>query len=107
MARPDSVDVPVNDYDVVPVGAPEHDEVRALDKEVGVSVALWRLQFGVVHLPSHLCAGYQPRGGDVAVQVAAGHHEFGGLLGLHCHDGAAVAEQVGAVGVAGGAQVFR
>lgn len=92
VAREDSADVPVDDHVVVPVGVAQHDEVRALDKETGFPASLWRLQFGVVHLPAYLCPGREPRGTDVEVQVAAGHHELGGLPRLHRHDGAAVAE---------------
>lgn len=50
VAGENPVDVPVDDNAVVPVGAAEHNAIRALDEETGLSVALWRLQFGVVHL---------------------------------------------------------
>lgn len=61
----------------------------------------------MVRLLAHLCDGGESCGDYVAVQVAIGHFQLGGLPRLHCDDGTAVAEQIGAVGVVGRAEVFR
>lgn len=106
MARSAGAGVPHHIYAVVPVRAAQHHEVRALHQEAGLSAALWRLQSGVVHLSAgggdHRAAS-QP---DVALQAAAGHHQFGGLFGVLRNDRPAMAEPVRAVSAAGWHQLF-
>lgn len=92
MARKDLVDVSFDDYVVVPVGVEEHDEVRALDEEIGFLAALWGIESGLVHLLAHLCSGGQSRWTNVEVQVAVGYYQLCRLPRLRCHDGIAVAE---------------
>lgn len=101
VARPPAAGLSLDDHAVVSVGAAQHDALRALVEEARLPVALWRVQFGVVHLFARGGPGLDQGQSVVAVQAAVGHHQFGRLSGLHRDDGTAVAESSGPVFTAG------
>uniref|UniRef100_A0A8D8L293 (northern house mosquito) hypothetical protein n=1 Tax=Culex pipiens TaxID=7175 RepID=A0A8D8L293_CULPI len=82
----------VHDDVVVPVGAPHHNEVRALDAKVGLFAALWRVQFGVVYLSADCGDHRRECESVVAVQVVVRYNEFSRLFSVLCDDGTSVAK---------------